>query len=56
MNCNSSFTPSAPPCAGPMSSVELRWWGIASVVVIVLIFSANWIAHAPSRIPPFPAL
>lgn len=53
MNCNSSLASTALPCAQPMSSVDLRWWSIAVVVVTVIIVSANWIDRAASTIPPY---
>lgn len=50
MNCNSNL---APPCAAPMSSVDLRWWCISAVVVLVIIVATNWAERAAHAIPPF---
>jgi len=50
MNCSSSHTP---PCAQPMSSVELRTWSIASLVVVIIVVGINWWHRAAPALPPF---
>lgn len=53
MNCHSSSTSFAPPCALPMPSVDLRRWSLTAIVVLVIIVSANWIDRAAHTIPPY---